>query len=131
MEINITRIVSLYGDCMERFSSSVAESGLGNIGAVTWRNACEAMADREEWLTDELAGLVDHFADYGAWKRADLEAMSGAELNALLLQFIAGDYQARERAEERGELETWEENEGGRLWAPRDLSGQWFYMAEG
>lgn len=127
MEIDITAFLSYYQDDMARFSNSRAESGLDNIGEITWRNARTAMAESEDWLTSDLDYLRSYFLDCGAWDTEELAAMSGQDLNALLVQFIASDCQAREQAEERGELEEWEENEGGRLMAPRDLSGQWFY----
>ena len=129
MEVDITKFVIRFADDMHTLSSSVAESGLENIGAVTWENACQAMASESDWLTSDLAELQDHFASYGAWDRDELEAMTGQELNALLVQFVAGDYQARESACERGELAEWEECEGGRLYQS-DVAphvGKWFY----
>ncbi len=125
-EINITRFVRTYRDCMVRFSDSIANSGLQNIGSVTWRNACEAMADESAWFTADLDTLREHFAGYGAWEREELDAMGGAELNALLAQFVAGDFVERERARERGKaaLRDYEESQGGRLSGSR---GRWFY----
>jgi hypothetical protein len=113
MELNITAFVLANADNMERFSDSIANSGLQNIGQVTWRNAMAAMQDESSWLCSELSELVDHFAEYGAWEREELEAMSGQELNALLVQFVAGDYQ-----------ETQEGAEEHRLYCDND--GQWF-----
>lgn len=98
MEIDITRFVNRYDGEMHAFSDSVANSGLENIGQVTWRNAMAAMADVSACLVlpAQCDELVDHFAGYGAWERSELEAMSCHELNALLVQFIAGDYQTWE-----------------------------------
>lgn len=129
MELNITKLVERFEDSMESLSSSIADSGLENIGQVTWRNACEAMADESDWLTSDLGALLDYFACFGAWEREELESMSGAELNALLAQFISGDFQGRRDAEERGELERWEECEGGPLFRSDD--GEWFYYVGG
>lgn len=126
MELDITRFVRANRGDMDRFSDSIARSGLSNIGAVTWHNACEAMASESDWLTSNLDALREHFSEYGAWDEEELAAMPGAELNALLVQFIAGDWQEREDARERGraELRAWEENFGGRLTGHR---GRWFY----
>ncbi len=126
MEIKITRFVKLNAHRMHDFSNSIARSGREDIGSVTWRNACAAMADPSDWFTNDLDALQSWFADFGAWDREELEAMPGQELNALLLQFLAGDYQSRAEASERGraELKRWEENEGGRLYRHK---GQWYF----
>jgi hypothetical protein len=129
MELDITVWVERYGDNPERFSDSIANSGLQNIGQVTWRNAMDAAEDCMLVNDANRDELVDHFAGYGAWERAELEANSDAELNALLLQFIAGDYQGRRDADERGELEEYEQNEGGRLYVGD--GGRWFYYVGG
>lgn len=126
MEVDITRFVRANRGDMDRYSDSIARSGLSNIGSITWRNACEAMASEADWLCSDLDALRDHFREYGAWDREELAGMSGAELNALLVQFIADDWQQREDARERGraELRAWEENFGGRLTGGR---GRWYY----
>jgi hypothetical protein len=113
---------------MARFSDSIANSGLQNIGAVTWRNAMAAMADESEWLCSDLEALHAYFAGFGAWERAELEAMSGQELNALLVQFIAGEYQNYTDAREQGRkaFREYRENQGGSLYGHR---GRWFYLA--
>ncbi len=103
---------------MEQFSSSIAESGLQNIGQVTWRNACAAMEQKTAWLCHDLAALREHFAEYGAWEADELAAMSGTELNALLVQFIAGEYQEHEADVDR--VLEW-----GRLMQSDD--GTWSY----
>lgn len=125
MQIDITSWVERFGDEAERFSDSIARSGLQNIAQITWAYAVAA-ADETMFVTDATRDeLVDHFLGYGAWDRDKLEAHTDEELNALLLQFIAGDYQARRDAEDEDRLEEYEENEGGRLY--RAESGQWFY----
>jgi hypothetical protein len=117
MELDITRFVRANRDCMSNFSSSIAESGLQNIGQVTWRNATEAMADESSWLTSDLTTLQDYFGEFGAWERNELADMSGQDLNALLVQFIAGDFQeyANAKAEGRKAFKRWNENFGGRI----------------
>lgn len=128
MELDITAWVERFGDEPERFSDSAANSGLKNIGQITWRNAIDAASECMLVTDANRDEIVEHFADYGAWSREDLELYHDDALNALLLQFIAGDYQERRDAEERGALAKYEENCGGRLskgdgaWA-----GRWFY----
>jgi hypothetical protein len=126
VEVNITKFVRAYRSSMSQFSDSIARSSLQNIGQITWRNTLEVATASPRQLTDDLSALRNHFAEYGAWGREELEAMSGAELNALLMQFIAGDWQERERARRRGKaaLREYEENGGGRLYWSR---GRWFY----
>lgn len=117
-EINITAFVAAHGDTMTVFANSIAESGLQDIGAVTWRNALAAVADESDWLTTDVDALRDYFREFGAWDRAELTAMSGQELNALLVQFIAGDYQ-------RYTADNFDaENEGGALYQSGD---EWFF----
>lgn len=123
MELSITQFVKAHADHMHRFSDSIANSGLENIGQITWRNAIEAM--EADLLTNERDELIAHFREYGAWSAAELAAMPTTELNAMLAQEIASQYQERESAKERGELEEWEENFGGRLHEVGD--GAWFY----
>jgi hypothetical protein len=126
MDVDITRFVRANRGDMDRYSDSIGRSGLQDIGRITWRNALDAMASESDWLTTDLDALRNHFADYGAWEREELAAMSGTELNALLVQFVAGDWQEREDARERGraELRAWEEGFGGRLTGGR---GRWYY----
>lgn len=135
MELDITAWVARFGDEPERFSDSIANSGLQNIGQITWRNAVAAADECMLVTNDNRDALVEHFAEYGAWTRDELEAHSDAELNALLLQFIAGDYQGRRDAEERDELAEWEQNEGGRLYTcdveGSEHFGRWFYYVGG
>ncbi len=100
MELDITALVASFGDSPERFSNSVARSGMDNIGAITWRNACavDVMLVNDETRSE----LEDHFRGYGAWSREELSDMSDVELNALLVQFVSGDYQEYTAAEEAG-----------------------------
>lgn len=126
MEIDITRFVRAHRDHMESFSDSIANSGLQDIGRITWRNACDAFADEVDWLTSDLDALRSHFREYGAWDDEELHGMDGKELNALLAQFIAGDFQRYTHAREQGRkaFKRWQENHGGRLQGAR---GRWWY----
>lgn len=126
--IDITRFVMAHADAMDAFSNSIARSGLENIAQITWRNALDVI-ENGALLTGDAEALVDYFAGFGAWERAELEAMSLNELNAMLVQHIAAEFQERDDAAERGELESWEENFGGRLVVADN--GAWsFYIGE-
>jgi hypothetical protein len=128
MELNITRFVRANRDCMSNFSDSIANSGLQNIGQVTWRNAMTAMQDVSACLVPpaQCGELVDYFSEFGAWEREELEAMSCQELNAMLVQCIASDWQEYSAAKEQGRahFKKWDENCGGRIYGNR---GRYYY----
>jgi hypothetical protein len=128
MEINVTEYVEDI-DC-EQFSSSIAESGLENIGRITWRNACHHVAceglvapDKESAQGELRAWL----ADFGAWSRAEIADMSDRETNALLLQFVAGAVRELERYDSYDEYLAACENGqvGHELYRGDD--GQWYF----
>jgi hypothetical protein len=104
MELNITKLVNDSG-CMTQFANSIANSGLSNIGEITWNNA--VMADEYHLLREpeEYAEAIDFFEGFGCWDREELEGQTDAETNGLLLQFLAGDIQEMEA------YETYEEYE--------------------
>lgn len=131
MQLDITEWIEKFGDEPEQFSNSIAKSGLKNIGQITWGNAVEA-ATEIMFVTDANRDeLIDHFAEFGAWSRDELEAHTDAETNALLIQCISGDYQERRFYEEQGEMEKYESEVGGRLYRGdvegSDGFGRWFY----
>jgi hypothetical protein len=97
MEIDVTEYVGEQ-DCAQ-YSDSIANSGLQNIGEITWRNACEQATRAPLVGADKQDALRDWIRDFGAWDTEELAAMSDAETNALLLQFIAGDIREMEAFE--------------------------------
>lgn len=114
LEIDITEFASV--DTW-KFSHSIAEGGQ-SAGRDTW-NASKRYASGNPLLAnaDERAEAVDYFAEFGAWEREELERMAtendGAEINALLLQYIAGNiresgYDSLQSIVEEG---AWEEYE--------------------
>lgn len=125
MEINVTALMNDHD--LSSYSDSIANSGLQNIGQITWRNAVEACEAMETPLVPKEGqdDLRDWIADFGAWSREEIAEMSDVETCALLLQFIAGDGQAYLDAEEDGRLAEYEENEGGRLYKGDD--GEWYF----
>jgi hypothetical protein len=129
-QINVTAFVNAHRDTMHTFSDSIARSGLTDIGHRTWTAAMAAMADDTAWLCSDLDAVESWFAGFGAWSRDELADMTGQELNALLVQFVAGDVQGFDDAEDRDELDEHMENEGGRLYRG-DTDGftapEWFF----
>ena len=73
------------------YSASVAEIGR-NAGPDTWRAACDDSAD---WLildtAEKRAAFRVFVRSFGGWDDDKVNAWSDSELNALCLQWIAGD----------------------------------------
>ena len=73
------------------YSASVMEMG-SNAGADTWRAACDDSPDYMLLDTDDKrAAFRAHVKGFGAWEEAEIAAWTDNELNALLLQYVAGD----------------------------------------
>ncbi len=89
MEIDITDLVrdgETWG-----YSGSVATHG-PCAGRQTWANALEGAKEHALLATDEaLDAMRRWMKESGAWDKAEREAMSDQELNALFLQLVAGD----------------------------------------
>lgn len=84
-EINVSAIWDQ--DC-SLLSGSRAELGEG-AGKITWRN-CLALAEKLPLITDENRDDArDHFADYGAWEREEIDGWSDVELTAMIWQEAA------------------------------------------
>ena len=90
MEIEVTYLYGL--DCA-LFSDSVARSGMSDIGAITWRAALAEAQARPLCSQAQQRDLRAWLGDFGAWDEQEIDRMSDAETNALLLQFVAGDMQ--------------------------------------
>jgi hypothetical protein len=120
---DVTLFVTQYADCMERFSDSVANSGMDNIAAITWRNAVAAGRDAALTAGWDACALVSHFRAYGAWEQHELVEMPDYERFALLIQFIAGDYQRFVAADYDAD------RDGGRLF--QGSAGRWCYSIGG
>lgn len=90
MEINITRF---FTDAAPMdYSASVAEIG-NNAGRDTWNAACDDAADYGPMLDtpDKLDAMRAWAKSSGAWDAAEIAAWSDIEVNALFIQFVAGD----------------------------------------
>jgi len=88
MEINITDFI-LNSD-KKSYSNSIANSGLDNIGAITWDNAKNET--KYNYVTEvNKDSFIKYFDMFSAWE--DFETWPINELNGLFLQFISGDYE--------------------------------------
>lgn len=86
MELNITALIE---KDLFPFSHSAMEGG-ENAGRNTWNNAKEeslSLLDTDE----KKEAFRDYVKTFGAWERDEIWAWDDVELNALLLQMIAGD----------------------------------------
>lgn len=122
MEINITSLMARAED-MIYYSASVAEIGQ-DAGRVTWENALDAVETAPLVPPEGEAEARDYFREFGAWEDEEIDGWSAQELNALVLQYIAGDIRTRQHYADRGELAKYEENEGGRIYAAGE---EWWY----
>jgi hypothetical protein len=88
MEINITSLVNMFAP---RLSASAFELG-GNAGQITWQ-AAQEQAEETPLLQseDELQAMRDFARSSGGWNEDEVNAWTDHELNALFLQWIAGD----------------------------------------
>ena len=89
MELNVTHFFETAAPM--DYSASVAEIGQ-DAARSTWQAACDdsgdyPMLDSEE-KREEFRRYVKGF---GAWSEDEIRAWSDSELNALLVQMIAGD----------------------------------------
>jgi len=89
MEINITKFVN--DAAPMDYSASVAEIGQ-NAGPDTWNAAC---TDAPDWNFLDSPEKLDCFREWlkpwGAWDASEIAAFSDIHLNALFIQWIAGD----------------------------------------
>lgn len=89
MEINITVVWQSIAPM--DYSASRAEIGQ-SAGPDTWRAACDDSADYPILDTEEKRAAFRAFVrSSGGWDEDEINAWSDSELNALCLQWIAGD----------------------------------------
>ena len=103
MEIDITLYVTEH-DCSQ-YASSVAETGLSNIGQITWDNAMRHLAVDHIVTGEQLEHTREWLSGFGAWTIDELAGMSDREINALLLQFIASDVREMESYDDWSDYE--------------------------
>lgn len=90
MELDITAFVRGEAEPFD-FSRSAAEWG-PDAGLSSWRNAI-AQAEASPLLTtpEHFDAMRDFIKGFGAWDADEIAAISDADLNAMLIQFISGD----------------------------------------
>jgi len=89
MEIDVSKFFQ--SAAPRDYSASVAEIGR-DAGPVTWQHACEDSAEYLMLDTDEKREAFRGFVESsGGWTREEIDAWADSELNALLIQWIAGD----------------------------------------
>ena len=89
MELNVS---SFFATVTPReLSSSVAESG-AYAGAHTWASSCKASVHHTLLANDDEREAFRVWVETsGGWTAEEIAAWTDVELNALLLQWIAGD----------------------------------------
>jgi hypothetical protein len=129
LEIEITKLVHSADD-MIAYSASVFEAG-ENAGQRTWGAALASAAESPLIPLDDsekIGELREYLAEFGAWSEQELADMSPTEVNALALQFIAGDIrEMSENFETQAEYEAACDSgqASGRIY--QSDSGEWFY----
>ncbi len=126
MEIDITRFFA--EACPRDYSASVAEMG-ANAGPDTWRAAMDDSAAYPILDTEEKReAFRDYIRGFGAWSDAEISAHSDASLNALCIQFLAGDIREAGLDSDAPDWETYEKNpnNAGRIYRG-DSGAVYFY----
>ena len=95
MELDITKLIERREE-MYLYSSSQCEMG-SDAGKVTWKNVMDE-ADHDPLLNsqDEIDEAKSWAGEFGAWEEEEISKWTDQEVNALVLQFIAGDIRERE-----------------------------------
>lgn len=124
MELNITRFYNT--TCPRDYFASIA-------GPDTWRAACDDSHDYMMLDTaDKLQAMREHVAGFGAWTDEEIASWTDVELNALLIQMIAGDIRESCLADGGSWAMYYEEAEqgivSGNLFS--DDAGQVYYTIE-
>lgn len=119
MEIDITRFVRRKQE-MSKYSASMAEQGPA-VGAITWQNALDCCRRRSLIPIPADKTARDYFRDFGAWEDDEISGWSFLELNALLLQMVAGSIREMAHYESRDAYGA----AGGRVY--QGDNGRWYY----
>jgi hypothetical protein len=92
MEINIASLLSRSDFDPAECSGSRAELG-DDAGRITWQNSMAAAAVPPVLLDtpEKLDAMRDFARSSGGWTQEEVDAWSAQEVNALLVQWVAGD----------------------------------------
>jgi len=100
MEIDITCMFH-YPEQIPLMSGSCAELG-PEAGYITWENSklfCENWYFKARPFLktkEDFEAARDYFREFGAWSKEELDAMPDNEIQALLVQYIAGSIREME-----------------------------------
>src|ERR1700690_1141459 len=114
MELNITNFFN--NAAPMDYQASMAEIGQ-DAGQSTWQAACDDSDDYPMLDTDDKR---DEFRQYvkgfGAWTEDEIAQWSDQELNALLIQMIAGDMREGDLDTDNPDWEKYQkDSESGRI----------------
>lgn len=126
MELDVTHMVENADDMPELFGS-VAELGQ-NAAKYTWNNAKAYAEDKPLLTNDDMRDNAREFLKgFGAWEAEEIAAWTDTELNALIVQFIAGDIREMEAFDSEEEYREASENGqvSGRL--GKGDNGRWYF----
>ena len=111
LDLDITRMVN--EEDMGMLSGSIAELG-ERAGAITWGNSLEYAADHPLLETpDQIQEARDYVKGFGAWDDEEIAGWTDDEVQALIVQLIAGeiremehydDYEAYVAASQAGQV---------------------------
>ena len=87
LEFNVSSILS--GELSD-LSGSRAEHG-DNAAQFTWGNANREAANSPVLRADQIDDAKAWAAEFGAWDSDEIAAWSDDEVNALVIQYVAGD----------------------------------------
>lgn len=125
MEIDVTKYVEEI-DCFD-FSASAAEMGQ-NAGQITWQNATDHILYDPIVSAENMDEARDYIVSTGGWTEGEVGEMSDQEVNALVLQFVAGavrEYEDHFSSYEEYIEATKQGQVCGNLW--RNDDGTWTY----
>lgn len=109
------------------YSHSAMEGG-SNAGRNTWESAlCEAAETVLLNTPEKIAAAKEFFAGFGAWDETEISAWTNTEVNALLIQMIAGDI--REAGADNLESIDWDQY--AELAEKGQISGRMFRGIDG
>lgn len=113
MEIDITFLLSENEYDLMDYSASAMELG-NDAGSITWNNSKESGIVFVS-TPEEIQEAQDYIQGFGSWSETEIKAWSLTELNALILQLIAGDLREYLDAINNGPeaLEYYRANYGG------------------
>jgi len=126
MEIDVTHMVD-DADEMIELSGSVMEHG-NNAGKITWNNSIAYGREHPLLKTDdERDAARDHFAEYGAWSREEIDAWSEEHLQGITCQDVAAAIREMEDSESYEEFMAGVEagRYSGRVYRGDD--GRWYF----